>query len=39
MDHGLERDRITGAMGADALRKWVEPRLPVAAKSTLTDTK
>jgi thioredoxin 2 len=37
MDHGMERDRITGAMGADALRKWVEPRLTVAAKSPLKD--
>ena len=39
MDHGMERDRITGAMGADALRKWVEPRLPVAVKSPSKDTK
>jgi thioredoxin 2 len=37
MDHGMERDRITGAMGADALRKWVEPRLPAAAKSPVKD--
>jgi thioredoxin 2 len=28
--HGAkERDRVTGAMNADALRRWVEPRLPV----------
>src|SRR5258708_364987 len=39
MDHGMERDRIRGAMGADALRKWVEPRLQVAAKNPATDTK
>src|SRR6266481_9864530 len=39
MDHGMERDRITGAMGADALRNWVEPRLPVAAKRPAKDTK
>ena len=39
VDHGMERDRITGAMGADALRKWVEPRLQVAAKRPVTDTK
>lgn len=27
MDGGKERDRVVGAMGADALRRWVEPRL------------
>jgi thioredoxin 2 len=32
MDASKERDRVTGAMGADALRRWVEPRLPVPAK-------
>jgi len=32
MDASEERDRVTGAMGADALRRWVEPRLPVNAK-------
>src|SRR5437879_629033 len=32
MDASKERDRVTGAMGADALRRWVEPRLPVNAK-------
>ncbi len=39
MDQGMERDRITGAMGADALRGWVEPRLPVAVKSPVKDSK
>lgn len=39
MDGGKERDRITGAMGADALRKWVEPRLPVAPKSPVKESK
>jgi thioredoxin 2 len=32
MDASKERDRVTGAMGADALRRWVEPRLTVGAK-------
>jgi len=32
MDASKERDRVTGAMGADALRRWVEPRLGVNAK-------
>ncbi len=39
MDEGRERDRITGAMTADALREWVEPRLPVAAKGPVKDSK
>jgi len=26
---GKERDRVTGAMNAEALRRWVEQRLPV----------
>ena len=33
MNEGKERDRVTGAMGADALRRWVEPRLPVSTKA------
>ena len=32
MDASKERDRVTGAMGADALRRWVEPRLGINAK-------
>jgi thioredoxin 2 len=28
MDEGKERDRVTGAMNAEALRRWVEQRLP-----------
>ena len=32
MDAAKERDRVTGAMGADALRRWVEARLPVSAQ-------
>ena len=32
MDGAKERDRVVGAMGADALRRWVEPRLPVRTK-------
>ena len=32
MDGGRERDRVTGAMGVDALRRWVEPRLTATAK-------
>src|SRR6266849_8648621 len=32
MDASKERDRVTGAMGADALRRWVEPLLPVNAR-------
>jgi len=31
MDGAKERDRVTGAMGADALRRWVEPRLAAGA--------
>jgi thioredoxin 2 len=33
MDGGEERDRITGAIGADALRRWVQPRLPAGTKA------
>lgn len=32
MDAAKERDRVTGAMGFDALRRWVEPHLQVRAK-------
>lgn len=28
MDEGKERDRVTGAMNLNALRQWVEQRLP-----------
>jgi thioredoxin 2 len=35
MDEGKERDRVTGAMNAEALRRWVESRLP-AHKGTVT---
>jgi thioredoxin 2 len=31
MAEGKERDRVTGAMNAEALRRWVEPRLPARA--------
>jgi thioredoxin 2 len=31
MNGGKERDRVTGAMNAEALRRWVEQRLPVRA--------
>jgi thioredoxin 2 len=33
MDAGKERDRVTGAMNAEALRRWVESRLPVNPRS------
>jgi len=32
MDAAKETDRVVGAMGLDALRRWVEPRLPVRPK-------
>ena len=32
MDGAKERDRVTGAMNVDALRRWVEPRLPVRSR-------
>jgi thioredoxin-like negative regulator of GroEL len=32
MDSGKERDRVTGAMSVNALRQWVEQRLPARAK-------
>jgi thioredoxin 2 len=32
MDGAKERDRVTGALNADALRRWVEQRLPVGPK-------
>jgi thioredoxin-like negative regulator of GroEL len=31
MAEGKERDRVTGAMNVEALRRWVEPRLPARA--------
>lgn len=39
MDEGKERDRVTGAMGADALRRWVESRLPVSTKGQVKESK
>lgn len=36
MDASKERDRVTGAMGADALRRWVDQRLPAGAKGQET---
>src|SRR5258708_20775624 len=38
MDHGMERDRITGSVVAGALREWCDPRPPRAAKNPATDT-
>ena len=32
MDGAKERDRITGALNVNALRSWVEQRLPVRSK-------
>jgi thioredoxin 2 len=32
MDGGKERDRVTGAMNVNALRQWVEQRLPARPK-------
>src|SRR5438128_437484 len=32
MDAAKETDRVVGAMGLDALRRWVGPRLPVRPK-------
>ena len=32
MDGGKERDRVTGAMNVNALRQWVEQRLPARSK-------
>jgi thioredoxin 2 len=32
MDGGKERDRVTGAMNVNALRQWVEQRLPACSK-------
>jgi thioredoxin 2 len=36
MDAGKERDRVTGAMNLNALRQWVEQRLPTQAKDPRT---
>jgi thioredoxin 2 len=33
MDEGKERDRVVGALNLNALRQWVEQRLPARAKS------
>ena len=33
LDGGKERDRVTGALNVNALRQWVEQRLPARAKS------
>jgi thioredoxin 2 len=32
MDGGKERDRVTGAMNVNALRQWVQQRLPALSK-------
>jgi hypothetical protein len=32
MDGGKERDRVTEAMNLNALRQWVEQRLPARSK-------
>jgi thioredoxin 2 len=32
MDGGKERDRVTGALNVNALRQWVEQRLPARSK-------
>ena len=33
MDEGKERDRVVGALNLNALRQWVEQRLPARAQS------
>jgi thioredoxin 2 len=33
MDRGKERDRVIGAMNLNALRQWVEQRLPARSKA------
>jgi thioredoxin 2 len=33
MDGGKERDRVVGALNLNALRQWVEQRLPAGAKN------
>jgi thioredoxin 2 len=33
MDGAKERDRVTGALNVNALRSWVEQRLPVRSKT------
>ncbi|MDQ2944118.1 MAG: thioredoxin [Candidatus Dormibacteraeota bacterium] len=33
MDGGKERDRLTGALNVNALRSWVEQRLPARSKA------
>jgi thioredoxin 2 len=37
-DHGKVVDRVTGALPADALRKWVSDHLPPAAQPSGTTT-
>jgi thioredoxin 2 len=32
MDGGKERDRVTGAMNVNALRQWLEQRIPARSK-------
>jgi thioredoxin 2 len=39
MDGAKERDRVVGAMGADALRRWVEPRLSSRPRSSERSTR
>ena len=34
MDAAKERDRVVGALNTDALRRWVEQRLPVLSKDS-----
>jgi thioredoxin 2 len=34
MEHARERDRITGALNLNALRQWVEQRIPARPRST-----
>jgi thioredoxin 2 len=36
MDGGKERERVTGAMNLNALRQWVEQRLPARTKDHRT---
>jgi thioredoxin 2 len=38
MDGGKERDRVVGALNLDALRQWVEQRLPARAKDQRAAT-
>jgi thioredoxin 2 len=38
MDGGKERDRVVGALNLNALRQWVEQRLPARAKDQRAAT-